>query len=140
ERHPRRTIMNVMRGQMLVGVVVTTLVVAGGTTAGAADDYRVTSQPDRVAADDSKVKEQTDRVQQGAKEIGHGNVGEGVKDTAKGIGGTVEEGAKYTGDKLKESGQAAEPTAKNAWEHVKSGATDFGHSVKNFFTKLFNKD
>jgi hypothetical protein len=85
------------------------------------------------AADDSKVKPATDRVESGAKKIG-----EGVKETAKGVGATVVEGAKYTGEKLKESGKAAEPEAKSAWNHVTEGATNFGHSVKNFFTRLFN--
>ena len=84
------------------------------------------------AADDSKVKPGTDRVESGAKKIG-----EGVKETAKGVGTTVVEGAKYTGEKLKESGKAAEPEAKSAWSHVTEGATAFGHSVKNFFTRLF---
>ena len=90
------------------------------------------------AADDSKVKSGTDRVESGAKKIGDGQVGEGVKETAKGIGTTVVEGAKYTGEKLKESGKAAEPQAKSAWNHVTEGATAFGSSVKNFFTRLFD--
>jgi len=77
------------------------------------------------AADDSKVK------------LGAGKIGEGVEETAKGIGNTVVEGAKYSGDKLKESGKAAEPKAKSAWESVRDGTVDFGHSVKNFFTNLF---
>jgi hypothetical protein len=90
------------------------------------------------AADDSKVKSATGRVESGAKKIGDGQVGEGVKETAKGIGTTVVEGAKYTGDKLKESGKAAEPQAKSAWNHVTEGAGAFGNSVKNFFTRLFD--
>lgn len=90
-----------------------------------------------MAADDSKVKGATRQVEQGAKQIGDGEVGEGVKETAKGIGNTVKEGAKYTGDKLQESGQAAEPQAKSAWQSTKDGAKSFGRSVKNFFTTLF---
>jgi hypothetical protein len=89
------------------------------------------------AADDSKVKSATGQVESGAKKIGDGQIGEGVKQTAKGIGNTVVEGAKYTGDKLKESGKAAEPEARSAWTNVKEGATNFGYSVKNFFTRLF---
>jgi hypothetical protein len=89
-------------------------------------------------ADDSKVKSATGHVESGAKKIGDGQVGEGVKETAKGIGTTVVEGAKYTGEKLKESGKAAEPQAKSAWNHVTEGATAFGSSVKNFFTRLFD--
>jgi hypothetical protein len=90
------------------------------------------------AADDSKVKAATGQVESGARKIGQGKIGEGVEETAKGIGKTVEEGAKFTGEKLKESGKAAEPRAKSAWENVRDGAVDFGHSVKNFFTRLFN--
>jgi hypothetical protein len=90
-----------------------------------------------IAADDTKVKEGTHAVESGAKEIGAGKVGQGVEDTAKGVGKTVVEGAKYTGEKFKESGKAAEPEAKSAWENTKSGAVAFGHSVKNFFQNLF---
>ena len=89
------------------------------------------------AADDSKVKAATGQVETGAKKIGAGQVGEGVEQTAKGVGKTVEEGAKYTGEKFKESGKAAEPKAKSAWGHVKDVATNFGQSVKSFFTTLF---
>jgi len=54
------------------------------------------------AADKAKVDRATQQVQQGAKEIGHGNVGTGVKETAKGIGHTVVEGAKFSGQTIKE--------------------------------------
>jgi len=90
------------------------------------------------AADDSKVKGATQQVETGAKKIGEGEVGKGVEETAKGVGKTVEEGAKYTGEKFKEAGKAAEPSAKSSWQHVKEGATSFGHSVKTFFTRLFD--
>jgi len=90
-----------------------------------------------IAADDTKVKDATKSVESGAKEIGAGKVGQGVEDTAKGVGKTVVEGAKYTGEKLKESGKAAEPQAKTAWENTKDGAVAFGNSVKNFFQSLF---
>lgn len=92
------------------------------------------------AADDSKVRAATNQVETGAKKIGDGKVGEGVEETAKGIGKTVVEGAKYTGEKLKESGQAAEPKAKSAWESTKDGAVSFGQSVKNFFTRMFSSN
>lgn len=91
-----------------------------------------------LAADDSKVKSATQQVESGAKKIGDGKVGQGVEDTAKGIGKTVVEGAKYTGEKLKESGKAAEPQAKSSWESLKDGATSFGSSVKSFFTRMFD--
>src|SRR2546422_11520141 len=89
------------------------------------------------AADDSKVKAATQQVETGAKKIGDGKIGEGVEQTAKGIGHTVVEGAKYSGEKIKEGGKAAEPQAKSAWENVRDGAPDFGHSVKSFFAQLF---
>jgi hypothetical protein len=54
------------------------------------------------AADKAKVDRATSQVQQGAREIGQGNVGTGVKETAKGIGNTVVEGAKFSGQTIKE--------------------------------------
>jgi hypothetical protein len=54
------------------------------------------------AADKTKVDQATQRVKQGAREIGQGNVGTGVKETAKGIGNTVVEGAKFSGQTIKE--------------------------------------
>lgn len=89
-----------------------------------------------AAADDSKVKAATKEVEKGAKKIGEGKVGQGVEETAKGIGKTVVEGAKFTGEKAKEAGKAVEPQAKNAWEQVRDGTVDFGRSVKNFFSRL----
>ena len=97
----------------------------------------VTAAMPSVAADDSKVKSATNQVETGAKKIGSGQVGEGVEQTAKGIGKTVEEGAKYTGEKLKEAGKAAEPEANRTGRSLRDGAVSFGHSVKNFFTRLF---
>jgi len=91
-----------------------------------------------AAADDTKVKAATGQVESGAKKIGQGKVGDGVEETAKGIGHTVAEGAKYTGEKLKESGKAAEPEAKSTWQNLKETANSFGGTVKNFFTSLFN--
>jgi hypothetical protein len=90
------------------------------------------------AADDSKVKAATGQVERGAKKIGDGQIGDGVEETAKGIGNTVVEGAKYTGEKLKESGKAAEPEAKSTWSNLKDTANSFGATVKSFFTRLFS--
>jgi len=98
----------------------------------------VTATMPSIAADDSKVRSATNQVDTGAKKIGAGQVGEGVEQTAKGIGKTVEEGAKYTGEKFKEAGKAAEPEAKSTGRNIRDGAVSFGHSVKNFFTRLFN--
>jgi len=91
------------------------------------------------AADETKVKSATRQVEEGAKTIGDGKLGTGVEKTAKGVGNTVVEGAKYTGDKLKESAKAAEPQARDAWSNLKDGASSFGASVKNFVTRLFSK-
>jgi hypothetical protein len=95
------------------------------------------------AADESKVKSATRQVESGAKKIGDGKLGDGVEETAKGIGNTVVEGAKFTGEKLKEAGKAAEPKAKGFWQnlkegHVKESANALGATVKNFFTRLFS--
>src|SRR6266852_3326226 len=73
------------------------------------------------AADDSKVKAATRQVETGAKKIGDGKIGEG---------------AKYSGEKIKEGGKAAEPKAKSAWGSVRDGAVDFGHSVRDFFSSV----
>jgi hypothetical protein len=59
------------------------------------------------AADKTKVVAATRQVDQGAKQIGHGRVGPGVKQTAKGIGHTVVEGAKFSGENIKEFFQKA---------------------------------
>ena len=92
-----------------------------------------------LAADDSKVKAATEQVERGAKKIPDGKIGEGVGETAKGIGNTVTEGAKYSGEKLKDAGKAAEPPARTAWGDARDGAVSFGHSVKGFFSNLFSK-
>ncbi len=84
------------------------------------------------AADDTKAREGAAQVESGAKQVG-----QGVADTAKGIGKTVAGGAETAGDKIKQAGRAAEPEAKSAWSRTKEGAVSFGHSVKNFFTSLF---
>jgi len=91
-----------------------------------------------LAADTTKVDAATKQVETGAKKIGDGKIGEGVEETAKGIGNTVVEGAKFSGEKIKEAAGAAEPPAKSAWEKTKEGAVSFGQSVKNFFTRLFS--
>jgi hypothetical protein len=83
------------------------------------------------AADEEKLKDATRQVESGAK-----TTGEGIADTAKGVGHTVAEGARVAGDRLKDAGQAAQPDARSAWEHVKDGAWSFGQSVKKFFTRL----
>lgn len=54
------------------------------------------------AADKTKVDHATQQVEQGAKQIGQGKVGTGVKETAKGIGNTVVEGAKFSGQTIKD--------------------------------------
>ena len=91
-----------------------------------------------TAADDAKVKAATRRVERGGKMIGNGKVGQGIEETAKGVGATVVEGAKFSGNKLKASGKAAEPAAKGAWSSFKQSAGAFGASVKRFFARLFS--
>lgn len=90
-----------------------------------------------AAADRAPVDAATRQVERGASQIGQGKVLEGASETAKGIGNTVVEGAKYTGQRLDEAGKAAAPEAKTAWERTKEGAVAFGSSVREFFGSLF---
>ena len=55
-----------------------------------------------VAAEKTKVDRETKQVEQRAKQISQGNVDQGVKQTAKGIGHTVVDGAKFSGENVKE--------------------------------------
>jgi len=54
------------------------------------------------SADKSKVDGATNRVKQGAKQIGQGQVGPGFKELFTGVGHTVVEGAKFSGENIKE--------------------------------------
>jgi hypothetical protein len=54
------------------------------------------------AADKSKVDHATKQVEQGAKRVGQGHVGSGFKQMFTGIGYTVFEGGKYSGETVKE--------------------------------------
>jgi hypothetical protein len=54
------------------------------------------------AADKTKVDAATKRVEKGAKQIGQGQVGPGFKEMFAGVGHTVVEGAKFSGENIKE--------------------------------------
>ena len=54
------------------------------------------------AANKTKVDQATRRVEQGAKQIGQGKVGPGFKEMFTGIGHTVFEGAKFSGNSMDE--------------------------------------
>jgi hypothetical protein len=54
------------------------------------------------AADRTKVDHATQRVEQGAKQIGRGDVGPGFKEMFTGIGHTIVEGAKFSGNTVGE--------------------------------------
>lgn len=54
------------------------------------------------AADKTKVDQATKRVERGATQIGHGQVGLGFREMFTGIGHTVVEGAKFSGENVKE--------------------------------------
>jgi len=54
------------------------------------------------AADKTKVDRATKQVEQGAKQIGRGHVGPGFKEMFTGIGHTVVEGAKFSGNTMGE--------------------------------------
>jgi hypothetical protein len=55
-----------------------------------------------VAADKTKVDDATRRVEQGAKQIGQGDLGPGFKEMFIGIGHTIVEGAKFSGNTIGE--------------------------------------
>jgi hypothetical protein len=52
------------------------------------------------AADKTKVDQATKRVEQGAKQIGQGQVGSGFKEMFTGVGHTIVEGAKFSGNTI----------------------------------------
>jgi hypothetical protein len=54
------------------------------------------------AADKTKVDAATKRVEAGAKQIGQGQVGSGFKEMFTGVGHTIVEGAKFSGENIKE--------------------------------------
>ena len=54
------------------------------------------------AADRSKVDQATSRVERGAKQIGQGELGPGFKEFFIGIGHTIVEGAKFSGQTIGE--------------------------------------
>ena len=55
-----------------------------------------------AAADKTKVDKATKRVERGAKQIGQGQVGFGFREMFAGIGHTIVEGAKFSGENVKE--------------------------------------
>jgi hypothetical protein len=55
-----------------------------------------------AAADKTKVDQATKRVEQGAKQIGRGDVGPGFKEMFTGVGHTIVEGAKFSGNTMGE--------------------------------------
>ena len=54
------------------------------------------------AADKTRVDQATKRVERGARQIGQGQVGPGFKEMFTGIGQTIVEGAKFSGENIKE--------------------------------------
>lgn len=54
------------------------------------------------AADKSKVDRATKQVERGAKQVGQGQVGLGFREMFTGIGHTIVEGAKFSGENIKE--------------------------------------
>jgi hypothetical protein len=89
------------------------------------------------AADTKPVDAATQQVELAAQQIRQGQVLVGAGELAKGIGNTIVEGAKFTGQRLAEAGRAAGPDAKTAWERTKEGTAAFGSSVRDFFVDLF---
>src|SRR3989442_7672543 len=93
--------------------------------------------PPAFGADDSKVKAATKEVETGARKIGEGKVGQGVEETAKGIGKTIVEGAKFTGTTLKETGDKVGEKAKEAGDAVGPKAKGAWEQVRSVFSRLF---
>ena len=54
------------------------------------------------AAEKTKVDQATKQVEQGARQIGQGKVGPGFKEMFTGIGHTIVEGAKFSGNTMGE--------------------------------------
>jgi hypothetical protein len=54
------------------------------------------------AADRTKVDQATKRVERGAKQIGQGQIGPGLREMFTGIGHTIVEGAKFSGENIRE--------------------------------------
>jgi hypothetical protein len=54
------------------------------------------------AADKTKVDEATKRVEEGARQIWQGDLGPGFKEMFAGIGHTIVEGAKFSGNTIGE--------------------------------------
>ena len=54
------------------------------------------------AADKSKVDAATKRVEKGAKQVGQGQVVPGFREMFAGVGHTIVEGAKFSGENVKE--------------------------------------
>jgi hypothetical protein len=65
------------------------------------------------AADKTKVDAATRRVQDGAKQIGSGQVGGGFKEMFAGIGHTIVEGAKFSGNTMGEFFSGKKSAASN---------------------------
>jgi hypothetical protein len=76
-----------LRGARVIVVLLMVVALSGGVAG---------------AADKTKVDQATDRVGQGAKQIGQGELGPGFKDFFVGIGFTIVEGAKFTGQTIGE--------------------------------------
>jgi hypothetical protein len=76
-----------LRWVWIVPGLLAALAVSGGTAA---------------AADKTQVDQATKRVERGAKQIGQGQVGPGFKQMFTGIGHTIVEGAKFSGENIKE--------------------------------------
>jgi len=53
-----------------------------------------------AAADRTKVDQATRRVEQGAKQIGRGDIGSGFKEMFTGIGHTIVGGTKFSGNTI----------------------------------------
>jgi hypothetical protein len=76
-----------LRGRRIISAFLMVVALSGGVAG---------------AADKTKVDQATNRVERGAKQIGQGELGPGFKEFFVGIGYTIVEGAKFTGETIGE--------------------------------------
>jgi hypothetical protein len=61
-----------------------------------------------------------------------------VKNGARQAGNEIKQGAKTAGHEVKEAAKETSAGVKKGWHEFKQSAADFGRSVKNFFSRLWN--
>jgi hypothetical protein len=81
------------------------------------------------AADSTEFDAATGQVERGADQIGQGQVLDGAAELTKGIGNTIVEGAKFSGQVIVEGGRAVGAGAVTVWERTEDAVGSFGSGV-----------